>query len=192
MEGGYGLGDPVPQKSLEYWKVSSDAKHAHSLWNSGIFYLNGFGTRQVIINGIEMIQKGMKLNPDLKLPPQLSNMSQNQLDILIQLANNSKVYKFTLDIDQLDQLIKIAKDSRVMGMNPQILKTLAETIHMHLSENKLNAEKLVSITLKKSSKKQNLCVSTKSYSLASSSALWIGGPIVLFGLYSLAKSRKWI
>jgi hypothetical protein len=192
VEGGNGLGDPDPAKSLEYWKVSSDSGHAHSLWNSGIFYFNGFGTNQDIIKGIEMIQKGMKLNPDLKFPPQLSDLDQNQLELFIRLVDKSDAYKFTLDIDQLDQLKKIAKDSRVSGMNPRIFQTLAETIKKHLSENKLNADKTVALTLKKESKKENLCVATKTYSLAYSPTLWIGGPIVIFGLYSLAKSRKWI
>lgn len=192
MEGGNGLGDPDPAKSLEYWKVSSGAGHAHSLWNSGIFYFNGFGTNQDIIKGIEMIQKGIKLNPDLKLPPQLSDLDQNQLEIFIKLVEKSETYKFTLDIDQLDQLKKIAKDSRVLSMNPRIFQILAETIQKHLSENKLNADKIVASILKKESKKENLCVTTKTYSLAYSPTLWIGCPIVLFGLYSLAKSRKWI
>lgn len=192
MEGGHGLGDPAPEKSLEYWKVSSDAGHAHSLWNSGIFYLNGFGVDQDIIKGIEMIQKGMKLNPDLKLPPQLSDMNQNQIDTLIKLVGKPDAKKLTLDIDQLDQLIKVAKDSRVLGMNTRIFQDLTETIHKHLSEKQLDADKVVSLALKKERRKHNLSVSTKAHSLASSPALWIGGPIILFGLYSLAKSRKWI
>lgn len=191
VEGGHGLGDPTPEKSLECWKCSSEAGHGHSLWNSGIFYFNGFGTRQDIIKGIEMIQKGMKISTDLKLPPQLSDMNQSQIDILIKIVSKSDNIDHTVEIDQLDQLIKVSKDPRVIGMNSRIFQVLSDITLKYMSENQLNAEKVVVLALKRSSTR-HVAVDTRQFSLASSPAIWIGTPIVLFGLYTLAKSRKWI
>ena len=193
MEGGYGLGDPAPDISLKYWKLSSDAGHAHSIWNSGIFYFNGFGTNQDIVKGLQMIQNGMELNTDLKFPPQLSDMNQKQIDILIKLVSKSQKEDQFLDIDQLEQLIKVAKDPQVIAMNPRIFKRLVEITQKSLSENQLNAEVVVSLALKSSqSRKADLSMDTKEFSFESSLALWIGVPIVVIGFYTLAKNRRWI
>ena len=132
VEGGYGLGDPAPDISLKYWKLSSDAGHAHSIWNSGIFYFNGFGTNQDIVKGLQMIQNGMELNTDLKFPPQLSDMNQKQIDILIKLVSKSQKEDQFLDIDQLEQLIKVAKDPQVIAMNPRIFKRLVEITILYI------------------------------------------------------------
>lgn len=183
MEGGNGLGDPDPSKSLEFWKSSSDTGHGHSLWNAGIFYLNGFGTMQNIVKGIEMIQKGMVISSDLKLPPQLQEMNPNQISILIQLVED---LDHSVDLDLLNQLIEIAKDKRVETMNGRIFKALVANTLDSLSDNKLNAEQVIQITLARSNRK----IAVKEpYSPA---LIWIGAPIIILGVYSLAKYRKWI
>jgi hypothetical protein len=112
---------------------------------------------------------------------------------LIKLVSKSQKEDQFLDIDQLEQLIKVAKDPQVIAMNPRIFKRLVEITQKSLSENKLNAEVVVSLALKSSqSRKADLSMDTKGYSFASSPALWIGVPIVVIGFYTLAKNRRWI
>ena len=42
MQGGFGLGDPNPEGAVVFWQSSASVGHAHSIWNLGVFCLNGY------------------------------------------------------------------------------------------------------------------------------------------------------
>jgi hypothetical protein len=116
MEGGFDLGDPQPSASLSHWSVSGKLGHSQSIWNSGLFYLNGFGTSQNIEKGVEMIRQAMASDERLSLPPQLQNMSSKELDMLVAL---SKKTPETVKVVDIDSLVKTAKLFCLSDMNPE-------------------------------------------------------------------------
>ena len=103
------LGNPDAILAIKYWTVSSQLGHPDSIYNLGIFYLNGFGIDPDIRTGVKMIRLAIKTNTALELPPSLAGMDESQLDKLIELSLNS--LKNATDSHQffLIKLIKKAK-----------------------------------------------------------------------------------
>lgn len=103
MEGGKGLGDPNPAEAARFWKNSAALGHADSIFNLGIFFLNGFGMDQDIVGGgwarfmvqyftllfltllgIRMIQLARNANPSLAMPPPLDVLTEFEVQVLVE------------------------------------------------------------------------------------------------------------
>jgi TPR repeat protein len=101
MEGGHGLGNPNPMAAVVFWQQSANMGHGPSLWNLGIFLINGFAGKLDIAEGVSYIRRGMKLSPELGLPPQLKGLSQADLDELIEIEKQWKKDGSPIAIDEL-------------------------------------------------------------------------------------------
>jgi TPR repeat protein len=49
MESSGGSGAPDPIEAARYWTLAADLGHTPSLWNLGIFHMNGFGNLPLLI-----------------------------------------------------------------------------------------------------------------------------------------------
>ncbi|KAJ3347314.1 hypothetical protein HDU83_002170 [Entophlyctis luteolus] len=139
MEGGHGISDPKPEGAVALWSAAAREGHGQSAWNLGIFYLNGFGLESPDVSlGVEFIRIGMKAVKELSLPPQLSGLTDDAIDALVELDAELKAQGSKLDIEKL----------KVMAAMKQNNKSVAP------SESSLGEGKSISATAKKNQRRR--------------------------------------
>ena len=197
MEGEHGLGTPQPQKAVEHWEQSGSLDHPHSLWNLGIFHLNGFGVIQDVEKGISLIKKGMALDSSLKMAPQLKDLSEEELEMAIEISKQSPANTSLIDVESLVKMAKImtaapktaapetAADAQgsplaIAEEQPQ------EPVQMQEMDKVASEPSDASPKPKKRTKQAHL---PNQFYLEE--YLWIAIPAAVIGLYVVARSRQW-
>ena len=208
MEGGFDLGDPKPEKSILHWEQSAALGHAHSLWNMGVFYLNGFGTQQDVEQGIGMICKAMDLESSLNFPPPLEGLNPQQIQQVIDLSKLKPPGTSFVDVGSLVQVVL----TQLQGLDTIEMKSISdvlstpeqshssiETKHEFTQENSQEETPLenqenqkMELKSKKKRKKKKVSFESSPASTHWTDNLWIYSiPILCIGMvYILRKTVK--
>ncbi|KAI8615635.1 hypothetical protein BC830DRAFT_1121758 [Chytriomyces sp. MP71] len=114
MEGGSGIGEPNPMGAVAAWRTAAEEGHAQSSWNLGIFCLNGFGLPEPDVSlGVALIRSGMKKVKELSLPPQLSGMSEKDIDALVEMDAHLKSQGSMLDVEKVKVMMQMNKNGQL-------------------------------------------------------------------------------
>lgn len=189
MEGSFGLDDPQPAKAADHWTRSGLKGHGPSLWNLGVFALNGFGIDQDIEQGIKNIKKGMELDETLRMPPQLEGLSEEELDVMALIAkeaiseavaeraNQEQSEPIVVNVVSLVKAAKKAVQDSRDGILPNVVTEGAVADEAHKPSRKTTAE-----PKEKRKKKQKASLGVSE----TSSPAWYKNPTVAMVLLPLA------
>lgn len=117
MQGGSGLGNPDAVQSLEYFKLAAVRGHPDSIYNVGVFTMNGYGTEAEIPAGLKMIRLAVDANPSLKMPPPLKGLDSNELDRFVEVCEKVERKEEETGRAFLDRMVVLVKlESKRDGM----------------------------------------------------------------------------
>jgi TPR repeat protein len=109
MQGGAGLGDPNPIEALDFFKLAAVRGHPDSIFNVGVFTLNGYGTEVNITAGLEMILIAIEANPSLKMPPPLRGLSEGEVIRFAEVCKSVEVREGESPKDFMDRMVILVK-----------------------------------------------------------------------------------
>jgi len=190
LEGGHGLGDPNPVKAVEFWKVASSLGHAQSMFNLGVLMLNGWGMgeargRPDVGGGIRLIKEAKKLDSKLGWPPQIGNLTEEEVDEVIKSA---EIIRNNGVIEDVAQIVRVAK-KRIQERSKsesasRTTTTTSTSTASHIDNAPSTAESLKKMTKKK--KRKHRKHTHDDSTLTPSSILCYSGIIMttaILGLY---------
>lgn len=88
LEGGFGI-EEDSEGAIKYWKMSAFYKHAQSLYNLGVLYLNNIGKDHNIVKAIRLINEAITIDSTLEVPAQLQQLSAEQLEQVTSAVQNN-------------------------------------------------------------------------------------------------------
>ncbi|RKO90572.1 hypothetical protein BDK51DRAFT_53249, partial [Blyttiomyces helicus] len=74
---------PDPTRAAAVWRVAASLGHTEAMYNLAQLLLNGFGGPQDCQLAISLIRTARQLDPAIAMPPQLAELDDSQLDILV-------------------------------------------------------------------------------------------------------------
>ncbi|KAI9327983.1 hypothetical protein BDR26DRAFT_65799 [Obelidium mucronatum] len=149
MEGGSGIGEPKPEGAVASWTVAAREGHAQSMWNLGIFHLNGFGLEEPnVTKGIELIREGVKKVKELSMPPQLSGLNEIALDALVEMDAELRAQGNSFDVEKVKALAALKKNGQLNTSTPKVTEPITPTQKKNLRrrEKKKSAKEAVTTT----------------------------------------------